>query len=419
MPQQQPGELPSHTAAAPWVAALGATVLIQVVASLALAALPTIGPLIMRDAGLPAETIGQVYSFGLLGTVLFLAFGTPILARLGPVRTLQLGTLVAALGTAALATAGVLPVALLTGALLVGFGSGPNVPAGTHILARTAPPAHRTLVISARQAGAPLGGMLAGVAVPPLAAALGWRAALLLVAGALVASALAVQPLRPALDVDRDPSRAVGLRALIAPANLTAPFAALGLHPLLIPLVVLCFSLSVLMGTLSALTVSFLVEARGLALAEAGAAFAAMQAAGFAGRLALGWLADRTGTATRDLLVQSFAASASIVMLVLLPAGSPPTLFLLLSGVVGFAALSWPGILNAEVARFAPPDRVAEATMGTVLVGFAGLVGGAAACSAVVWATGGWTIPLLAVAGQAAVFAVVLAPRLRAAWARS
>ena len=51
--------------------------------------------------------------------------------------------------------------------------------------------------------------------------------------------------------------------------------------------------------------------------------------------------------------------------------------------------------------------------MGKILLGFAGLAGGAAACSAVVWATGDRTLPLLAVEGQAALVSVCLAPRLR------
>jgi MFS family permease len=386
--------------------------LIQVLASLAVATLPTIGPLIGRDAGLPSAAIGQVYGFGLLGTVLFLVLGTPILVRFGPVRSLQAGAVVASLGMAAVAGVGFLPVALLAGALLVGLGNGPNVPAGTSILARSAPPPYRTLVISARQAGQMLGALLAGVAAAPLAEALGWQSVLLLVAGALLASAVLVQPLRPVLDLDRDPSCSVALRALLAPANLTAPFAALRVHPILLPLVLLGVSLSLAHGAISALLVSFLVDTRGLGLAEGGLAFAAMQAGGFVGRLALGWLADRTRAAARDLLLQSFAAATAIVLLVLLPAEAPAKAVYLVSALLGFAALSWPGILNAEVARLVSVERVAEVMMGNVLLGFVGVVGGAVACSAAVWATGSWTFPLLVIAGQAAVVAALLAPRL-------
>ena len=111
MSQQQPEAEPRANATL-WIAALGATVLIQVVGSLAVAALPALGPPATRDAGLPPEAIGQIYGFGLLGSVIFLALGTPILALFGPVRTLQAGAVVAAIGTAA---AGFLPLLLLAG----------------------------------------------------------------------------------------------------------------------------------------------------------------------------------------------------------------------------------------------------------------------------------------------------------------
>jgi MFS family permease len=197
-----------------------------------------------------------------------------------------------------LATALVDPpsVALLAAALLLGLGNAPNVPAGSRILARTAPPEHRTLIFSVKQAGAPLGGMIAGLTLPPLAATLDWPASLLLVAMVLLVSALLVQPLRARLDADRDSARAISPRALLAPANLAAPFAALRLHPLLVPLTALCFAFAIATGCLFALLVTFLVEARGLTLAQAGLAFAAMQAAGLVARLLLGWLGDRTGS---------------------------------------------------------------------------------------------------------------------------
>jgi predicted MFS family arabinose efflux permease len=230
-----------------------------------------------------------------------------------------------------------------------------------------------------------------------------------------------VQPLRRALDAERDPARAVGPRALLAPANLAAPFAALRLHPLLVPLTALCFAFTVAGGALWALLVSFLVEARGLTLAQAGLAYAAMQAAGVAARVGLGWLGDRTGAATRNLLVQAFAAAAAaLALLALVPAGAPLALFVLAAALAGGAASSWQGIALAELARVTPPERVAEATAGGSIVGFLGFAVGSAACAAAVSATGGWTAPLLLAAAQLAVAAVILAPRLRAAgWARS
>ncbi|WP_309139768.1 MFS transporter [Siccirubricoccus sp. G192] len=273
------------------------------------------------------------------------------------------------------------------------------------------PPEHRTLIFSVKLAGAPLGGALAGLALPPVAALAGWAAALWLAAGLALAAALTIQPLRPVLDDEREPHRPIGPAALFAPANLAAPFAALRLHPLLVPLSVLACSFNAVQGCLFALTVAFLVEARGLTLVEAGAAYAVMQGTGVVGRLALGWLADRTGTPARNLFLQALFASGLTSIFVLLPPGAPVGLFLLAAGAAGFAATSWGGLLLAEVARLTPLERVTDATSGTVLVCFIGYSAGPMLCAAAVSATGGWTAPMLVVAAQLAAMALALWPR--------
>lgn len=76
---------------APWIAALGATLLMQSVASFMTQTLPVVAPLITASAGLAPERIGNFSSLVAFGTVLFLLLGEPFLARLGPVRMLQAG----------------------------------------------------------------------------------------------------------------------------------------------------------------------------------------------------------------------------------------------------------------------------------------------------------------------------------------
>jgi MFS family permease len=256
--------------------------------------------------------------------------------------------------------------------------------------------------------------MIAGIVLPPLALIGGWPAALLLVTAALLGAVLAIQPLQPTLDLERDRSRAVSLGALLAPANLVLPFAALRLHPLLIPLTALCFVFAAANGCLWALLVSFLVEARGLTLEQAGLAAAAMQAGGAAARLGLGWLGDRTGGATRNLLVQAFVAAAALVLLASIPTGSPSLAFVLAAALAGATASSWQGIALAELARVTPPERVAEATAGASIFGFLGFAIGPAVGTAAITAVGDWTLPLLGVAALLTTAAAALAPRLRA-----
>ncbi len=388
------------TALRPWVAALSSTLLMQSVASYLSQTLPVVAPLLTGGSGLSPESIGTLNGIVAFGTVLFLIFGGPLLVRWGPVRTLQAGAVCSGLGLVAAALGGV--PALVVASLLLGIGYGPSPPAGSRILAATAPAGHRTLIFSVKQAGAPLGGALAGLMAAPVAAAFGAPAALLLGLLIAVVCSCIIQPLRTTLDAERDAARPIHLRALFGRANLAAPFAALRMDPLLPPLTLLALSFAVVQGVLFTFTVTWLVREHGLTLVAAGTAFAAMQGAGVVARIILGWIADRTGRASRNLLLQSFAAAASLAAFALMPLGS--AMIIPLAALNGFLGASWNGITMAEVARVSPPGRVADATAGSTMFIFLGYVAGPAGFAALVpWI--GWQACLLLAAAQLAVVA--------------
>lgn len=390
----------------PWVAALGATLLMQSVASFMTQTLPVVAPMITASAGLAPERIGNFSSLVAFGTVLFLLLGGPFLARLGPVRTLQAGAVICAL---AMLAAGMGSVAALgLASLLLGIGYGPSPPAGSRILAATAPKDHRTLIFSVKQAGAPLGGALAGLVSAPVAAAAGWPVALLVAVVTALASAALIQPLRPTLDAEREPERRVGLRDVLSPHSIAAPIAALRTDPLLPRLTALSVSFAVCQGCLFSFTVTWLVETRGMGLVQAGSVFAVMQVAGVVARIFLGWLADRTGNATRNLVLQAFVAAASVAALALLPEGAGGWALMALCALAGFVGASWNGISLAEVARVAPPDRVSDVTSGTTLFIFLGYVAGPSVFSMLVTISGGWVLPLMVIAAQLALVAALV-----------
>ncbi len=396
---------------APWIAALGATLLMQSVASFMTQTLPVLAPLITASAGLAPERVGNFSSLAAFGTVLFLLLGGPILARLGPVRTLQAG---AAICAAAMLIAGFGTVAALAlASLLLGIGYGPSPPAGSRILAATAPRDHRTLIFSVKQAGAPLGGAMAGLIAAPIAAAAGWPTALLVAVATALVAAAAIQPLRDVLDAERDPARKVGLRDVFSPHSIAAPIAALRIDPLLPKLVALSVSFALCQGCLFSFTVTWLVETRGMGLVQAGGTFAVMQVAGVVARILLGWIADRTGNATRNLVVQAFVAAASVAALALLPVGAPSAALMGLCGLAGFVGASWNGISLAEVARVSPPDRVSDVTSGSTLFVFLAYVAGPSAFSLAVTLTGSWALPMLLVAAQLVIVAALVGVSLR------
>jgi len=396
---QQPG----------WLGALWVTLLAQTVASFLTQALPAIGPLMTADTGLRPEAIGNLSSVVAFGTVLFLLAGGGVLARFGPVRTLQAGALVLAIGMALAAQGSV--VALVLASLLLGVGYAPAAPAGSQILQETAPREHRTLIFSVKQAGAPLGGAFAGLLCAPAAAWLGWQAALLLGAVLAVATAFIIQPQRVALDrpgAARPARSGSGLRHM-----LLAPLAALRLHPRLPPVVALAMALSTTQGCLFVFTVTWLVTARGFGLIEAGGVFAAMQAAGVVARLALGWLADRTGTPARNVVIQAFGAAVLLMLFVTDAFGGGIWAVKLMAAATGALAASWNGIVMSEVAGLVPREKVGEATAGCTLLIFLGYLVGPTVFAALVAATGNWSLAFLLVAAQLVAVATGSALALR------
>ena len=388
-----------------WVLALATTLGMQTVASFLDQSLPIIAPLLTAGTGLAPERVGNLSSLSSLGTVLFLLFGGPLLARLGPVRMLQVGALMAVAGLL-IASLGWWP-GLIAAALLMGMGYGPSPPAGSRILAATAPPQHRTLIFSIKQAGAPAGGAFAGLIVAPAAAAWGWSTALLVSIAVGLTAAAIVAPARERLDTKREPNRPIGLATLLDPCTASAPFRLLRSNPALLSVTALAFSLAIVQGSLFSFSVTYLVTARHMPLATAGLIYACMQAAGVFARIFLGWLADRTGRPAHNLTAQAFVAAAMVVGYSALPNHPPVILAALVAAGTGFFAASWNGIYLAEVARLSPADKVSEATSSSAVVTFLGYVLGPSIFSLLVTWTDGYRVPFIAVAGQLALMAAV------------
>ena len=332
-----------------WLSALGATMLMQLVASFMGQSLPVIAPLMMASTGLAPERIGNLSALTALATVLYLMIGGVFLARMGPVRMLQLGTAMAV--TALLVASLGQPWAIFLAAFMLGLGYGPTPPAGSRMLAATAPPAHRSLIFSIKQAGAPAGGALAGLVAAPVALAYGWPAALLLAFGVGVLAILIIQPLRPAFDAERNRAQRLRFTDIFAPRAISAPLATFKQNPALRRVTALSVSFAICQGCLFSFTVTWLVEKRSFDLVLAGSVFAAMQFAGVVARILLGWVADRTGNALANLVAQGFVAGGAILALALLPADAGFWPLALICVLTGFFGASWNGISLAEVAR--------------------------------------------------------------------
>ncbi len=359
-----------------WLQPLLAILGLQITAAYLTRVIPTIAPALAADLNWPETLIGYLAGLTQLGSIGFLLGGAPLIKKLGPIRVLQLGIVAGGAGLLII----LVPhwsFAALAG-IVLGLGYGTSVPAGNDVLHRTAPPQHRSLIFSIKQAGVPLAGVIAGLALPALTQAFGWRSTLLF-SGVLVAlTVIAVQPARRTIDATRDPLHPAGLRAILSPANLMRPVITLRETPALTRLssVGTCFAIA--QGSWLAFLVTYAVSALGLSLGAAGLLYAVMQGTGIGGRMFLGFIADRLGSATLTLGLVAMASSATSLTLVFADASWPFWLLLVIVGTAGVTVTSWNGVQLAEIARLAPRARVAEALAGSTIVIFVGYVVGPA-----------------------------------------
>src|SRR5690606_3969609 len=324
-----------------------------------------IAPEVAAALGIPSSAIGLQVSLVFGGGMLTSLVGGPLTRRLGPCRASQTALLLLGTG-AALMSAPSLLVAVL-GALVVGLGYGMTNPSASVLLVRFTPIERQGFIFSLKQTGVPLGGMLAGALAPSLALGIGWRQGLWILSGLALLGIVALQGKRHSWDEQRDP----GLNWLRSPFDgLKVVWAHKPLRYLAI--VTLCFSTVQL--SLSSFTVAMLVDDLDVRLIAAGAVMTMVQASGIAGRLWWGWVADRVGN---RLLVLAVIACSTLVGTVLIYFMGPAWP---LAGVVmtlclfGLAALGWNGVYLAEVARLAPPDRIASAAGGCLVFTYGGVL---------------------------------------------
>lgn len=358
----------------------------QAQAAFAIRVVPVFGPVLTENAGVSPEQIGFLTALNTVGTMWFLVCGAPILQRLGPVRSLQFGALIAAFGLA-LGAFGTWHI-LMISALLAGLGYGPSPPAGSDILARHAPKQHRAIIFSIKQAGVPIGGVAAGLIVPLFIAWFDWRLALIGVAVLAAIPALLVQPARVRMDAERNRDVKLNAATLLSPANILEPFRAVFATPALVRLSFVGFSLAVAQGCLFAFQVTFLNIEAGLSLVLAGSLFAFTQAVSIGGRVLTGWAADRLGSGIRMLMLLGVSSGALMIMTAAITASWSLPLILAVAGLSGLAVGSWNGVYLAEVASHAAKGKVSEATAGSTFLTFLGYVFGPILFSIAVQTTG-------------------------------
>ncbi|MFI6988942.1 MFS transporter [Nonomuraea wenchangensis] len=253
--------------------------------------------------------------------------------------------------------------ALLLVLLVVGAGYSTVQPGGSKSVASWFDPSRRGLAMGVRQAGLPLGGVLAAAVLPALAGSAGWRATL--VAGAVVAFLGAVtfttfcrRPPLPLIGTPADAETSTGAEA--------GGRLRLLREPAMVRILVSGTSLVAVHSGIGVLTVLHLHETASLAPGTAALVFVAVQAAGAAGRICLAAWSDRGRSGASDrhrrsgryawVLVCLVAVGVGLVALAT-PAGRSPLAASLLFVWLGFFGIGWYGPWVAHLAESAPPGR--------------------------------------------------------------
>jgi len=386
----------------PTTVAVAVTLAVQTLTSMAMIAPSVLAPVAARDLGVAPQAIGLFASVTYFAAMLSGLMTGRLMARFGPLALCQAAVVLAGLGLAA----GKLGVAaaVLVAAAAIGFAYGLVNPVSSHLLARFTPPRVMSLVFSIKQTGVPLGGAIAGAAVPALVLALGWRDTLVALGAACIGGAVLLLPARRT--VSEQPAAgsafARSLRGVFT--GLGRPIQLVLADRALRDLAWTSFGYAAVQLVFITYFVSYLNLELGYSLVTAGLVYAFAHGSGIVGRIAWGVVADRWLAPRATLALLGAISAACALLSAAFSAAWPLAAVVAVAVVFGASAVGWNGVFLAEVARCAPAGQVSAATGGTLFFTYAGAVLGPPLFAALVFATGsyGWTFALFAIPTAAA-----------------
>lgn len=347
-----------------------ATTAMQTVATMAAYTVPALAPVIASDLGVDGALTGYfvsvVYGVGIASSLLAADF----IHRYGAVRVGQL-ILACALAMLLISAYGGL-AALAMGAIALGIGYGAAAPVSTHLLVPRTPPRIINLVLSIRQIGVPLGGVLGALLLPPIALGIGWQNTFLLQALPVVLMLVLLEAPRRRWDCQTEdgstgaapPGQKRGLRQLAGLLRTSAPLRRLTLASFVYSGTQLCFV---------AFTSVQLTSRAEFGLIAAGQALATYQVCGVVSRPIWGWIADTRVPARWLLVFQGFTMALAAGAAGQFGPGWPVPLVLLVCAIAGATASGYTGIAYSEFARLGGARRTEATGLGSAAM-FAGVL---------------------------------------------
>jgi MFS transporter, ACS family, hexuronate transporter len=296
-----------------------------------------------------------------VGGLIFSLPGGHLADRWG-VRPTLLGAL--ALGGVGLLAAALAPRFALFLLCLVLAGSGWSVvnPVLGKAIVDVFPLTERGIAMGIKQMGLTLGGVLAALVLPPIAARWGWRVAVAACAAAVTVPVIAAwRPLAP----------------LAQPTTAPAASAAMSWSWTRRPALLIVFGAGVVLGMVQSAVLAYLplfsVQVLGFSYVGTGVLIAASQAGGAVSRLVLGAASDRWSSGRRPpWLVFTSALGATIFLVYAWVPSAEPLWAGLLAFAAGVGAYGWVGIyfiISAEAGGAAQSGLLSGVSFAAIVVG--------------------------------------------------
>lgn len=359
----------------------------QTFATMGRSTVPLIAPAIIADLHIDPALVGVYVAIGAIAGFMTTMGCGGLIVRYGALRMTQVGMLALAIGLSLPASGALAAFAL--GAFVGGLGQAISTPSSSHLLGRLSPPRVAPLVFSIKQTGVPAGLIVAGVVTPILATALDWRAALMIVGGICAVTALALQPMRARFDTDRVAGHP------LSPADVRANVAMVLREPALRAMCMAMFSFVGLQSLFTGFFVLYLVRGLNYDLERAGLVFSIAVAVAVPGRIGWGWLASRLIRPATLLSFLGVGMAVAAALTAFIHPSWPTWVATVIATAFSATAVSWHGVLLAEVARLSPPGRIGSTTGAVLAFGDAGALVMPLLFSAALTLTGGYATGFL------------------------
>lgn len=335
-------------------------------------------PTISEALALTPVGVGAIASVAYFGALSTSGFAGRVTDVRGPVPVIVVGLLLLIAGNAVAGLA-LHAWVFYAGIYVCGLGYGAVNPATT-VMSNPPGPRRRGLLMSIKQSGVPMGGILAGAVLPAVALAAGWRTSFL-VSLVVCVPVLALVVLRrrddaAAMAEEREPHQVS--RTLLLPSGYLFGLLIAGVQV-----------------SIFAFTAVYLVEARGASATEAGLGVSVLLVGGVVGRLFWGWLSDAL-MAHRLALLQVIAGLGAAALCAL--AFVPDMLTLPVLVLLGLCSVGWNGVYIAVIAESTPADAVGRSTGTSLSLINLGAIVVPLLVGVLVHRAGGWVVGLLTLA---------------------